>query len=274
LYVAYVLQKDVDALRPLGRQGEHRAPIHYDTYRLNGRAVPKKIASLVVVGGGNLHFDPRGRFAFVPRRDAIGCYRVQSDGIFSFTGDVAVPSGETTIGMTFAPRGNAVYIHHSERGRHVLSQFKVDDEGLLVPLSPQKVPVEGSLVNETLDPTGRFLYATSIHTGNTMDRFVVGFRIGQDGRLQRIAQARTETGDTAGLPDIDPSGRFAYVTTTARDPKAGAGDTGRLINLLQFKIEADGTWKPLPRSKIRMNYFWNMTFVQKAATKRGARSPG
>jgi hypothetical protein len=125
------------------------------------------------------------------------------------------------------------------------------------------VPVEGGLINQTIDPSGRYLYTTCVHTGNTLDRFVVPFRIGQDGRLQRITQKRIETGDNAGLPEFDPVGRFAYIGTMAYESNGKSPYARSYYDVLSFRVAADGNLIRIRPTKIRMNYFWDMIFVQK-----------
>jgi hypothetical protein len=96
---------------------------------------------------------------------------------------------------------------------------------------------------------------------------VVAFRIKEDGRLQRIAQQSTETGNNTGLPDIDPSGRYAYISTMVYGPQRKGQAVGSYNDLLQFRIAEDDTLQPLSTPKIRMRYFWEMVFVKSSQKK-------
>jgi 6-phosphogluconolactonase (cycloisomerase 2 family) len=125
LYVCYALKKDYEQLKDNADFDETKIPVHYDVYHTQGTALPKRVASLVVPGG-NLIFEPQGRFAYVSRRDVIGCYRVQNDGSLKLTADVKVPTGKRTVGVTFDPKGRYAYVNHVENGRSVLSQFRLD----------------------------------------------------------------------------------------------------------------------------------------------------
>lgn len=238
-------------------------PVHYDLYSTRGTKAPTKIQSLVVPGGGSLSFEPAGKFAYLSRAGAIDTYRVSAQGSLSLASTLPIATGGRAIGLNLDKSGRFLYIdHHDDQGHHFLSQFRRWDDGALVALSPQQVATEGEVVNETLDPTSKFLYVTSVHSGNTLNRFLVAYRIGEDGQLVRVSAGRTETGNNANLPIFDPTGRFAYIgIMRPQDGQKGAAD----YDVLQFQVKPDGTLSPLSPAKIQMYYFWYMQFVQRPA---------
>lgn len=246
LFILYVLKAEYHS--------DQDYIVHADGYRTAGMEMPTRVSSRTIPGDSNLMFDPAGRFAYVdlPYQDAIACFRVGTDGALIEAGQVSLPTGHDASGMNFTRDGRYVYVVHEDAQHHNhLTPCRVENDGTLSVLSPGDVATQGDLVNITLDPSGRFLYTTAVHSGYTLNRFVQAYRIQADGTLEAVGR-RVETGPNASLPGFDPAGRFAYISFSV----SGASSTGR-GDIMQFRVGPDGSLAPLSPPRLHVDGFFN-----------------
>jgi len=116
-----------------------------------------------------------------------------------------------------------------------ISQFAITETGILTPLSPPKVKIEGGLFPQWMahiaaDPSGRHLYMT-----NARAEAVTQFSVAPDGRLSLLPTAAQFSlhADPEEII-VDPSGRFAYVSLY------------RTSTIATFPIGANGLLAPTP----------------------------
>jgi hypothetical protein len=204
---------------------------------------------------------------------SISCYRVHSDESFSPVSDPANPSapqlGKQACSIVATLDGRFIYVCNN--GDDTVSQFRIGDDGNLVPLSPATVPTGKSPERLLMDPKGRFLYATA--NGGTMcyaigpdgrltqyplpmdglagvidpsrksmvsnNGILFSYRLSADGSATTFPPTEFENGHATLWRDnaiaISPSGKFAYIGVSTKD-----ADNGFDL-LVPMRIEADGT---------------------------------
>jgi 6-phosphogluconolactonase (cycloisomerase 2 family) len=138
------------------------------------------------------------------------------------------------------PSGRYIYVAND--GDATISQYAVGADGVLEPLSPAVVHVEGpypfARYMLVIHPSGRFLYAV----GSPRDpagpaSSIAQYSIQSNGTLTSLAQAYVNLSVFASGPlAIDLDGRYAYLPGSTSAP-------GGLLS--QFSINGDGTLTPL-----------------------------
>lgn len=157
-------------------------------------------------------------FAYVtnaPGDNLIFQYRVGADSALTTLSPPSVSTGRFTQAITADPEGRFVYAANSTDG--TLSQYRIQANGTLAPLSPATLTIPGRIPNAlVVSPDSRFLYvATFLYaTKDPNGEAVVSqFRIKADGTLSSLSPATVplkETGQPVSIT-VDPKGRFAYV---------------------------------------------------------------
>jgi 6-phosphogluconolactonase (cycloisomerase 2 family) len=107
----------------------------------------------------------------------------------------------------------ATYAYTSElfqgNGETTLGQFQMQSNGMLTPLSPAAPVVAPYAISVAVDPSDRFLFATS-NESNIISQFVIG----EDGSLSpNIVPAITIDGSPSSI-SFTPNGRFAIVAAS------------------------------------------------------------
>ncbi len=123
-----------------------------------------------------------------PGRNGVGRYRVGEDGSVSFAFPPAYtapmpPAKEGFHSIITTPDGRFLYV--SNNGDHTVSQFRIGDDGVLLPLFPPTVPAHSFPSYPTpllMDPRGHYLYDLS----GTL------YAIGADGRLTVTASVSND----------------------------------------------------------------------------------
>ncbi len=173
--------------------------------------------------------DPLGRFVLSAdqKSDDVSFFRVEPSGALSAGPKHALPGGTSPFGVAIAPNGKFAYVGG---GNGTVSALGIDpDSGAL---SDDGVPQStGSSTSEVaVDPSGKFLYATS-YVANT----IAMFAIGGDGKLTPLGSVGAYGSPYAvaiapGAQPLSAAPRFALVADAASndvssytiDPASGA----------------------------------------------------
>lgn len=180
-----------------------------------GYAFPQSESEEMVV-------DPLGRFAYVANLvsnasdlSTISMYTIDSTtGVLTPTAPATVPTGWFPQEIAIDPLGRFVYTANSDDSS--VSMFTVNQTtGVLTPTTPASVStlIPGELLSDpgflTVDPTGRFLYVTSLLSDGAA---VFIYTINQtNGLLTPTSPATVYTGGIPFQVVVAPSGKFAYV---------------------------------------------------------------
>ena len=108
---------------------------------------------------------------------------LQPDGSVSYLRPASVVAGERPYGVVASPTDPYVYVGNS--GEATVSQFRVQSDGSLQPLSPAKVtlPVGTGVAAIAIDPGGRFVFTLGYGNGGSP---MTSWLIGVDGTLSPV----------------------------------------------------------------------------------------
>lgn len=120
----------------------------------------------------------------------------------------------------------------------ILYQYRIGADGTLHSLNPPGFPVSQAAVVLAPHPSGRFLYAVSVHEANSGHdpAQVFSYRIKPDGTLAPLGYGPRTLSAPADNVAMDPKGRFLFVS----------GEDDRLFT---FRIRHDGALVALPDNK-------------------------
>ncbi len=241
---------------------------------------------------------PRGAtylYLTTPYSPGVSRYRVAEDGSISFSLDPGAPPGVSppnppsvqTYGMApgapiATPDGRFVYWGNNNG---TISQFRVGDDGVLVPLVPATVPVSKGPGALLMDPRGHFLYdldglaypigpngrlntaasvANSLIPASALGSWGVtpngsllyicngltyGYRFSGDGRMVPLpVPTAAAAGGQMGRDNaiaFMPSGQIAFIGTSTQ------GGTAYFDRVTAMRVAADGSMTPLPGSSVQ-----------------------
>lgn len=133
-------------------------------------------------------------------------------------------------GVTTDPSGRWLYV---ATGSSLLSYNVAADGALFATLPPGYSATDPSYSTLTVDPVGRFLYATE-----PLAHRVAIFRIQDDGAVTLTGHVDLPTGSGPGRLVVHPSGRFAYLAAHATE------------RVHQYAVGLDGTLAPLDPASV------------------------
>ena len=145
---------------------------------------------------------------------------------------VAVNPLTAPVEIAIHPNGQYAYVANNLglgfNSEGTVAQFRVNANGTLTPLSPATVPSGGSVSDVAVDPSGKYVYATSARDGR-----VFQYAVGTDGRLSPLNPASVVS-DAGANPApnglaIHPNGQYVYVANGGTPSQA------------TFRINSDGT---------------------------------
>lgn len=179
--------------------------------------------------------DPSGKYAYVAngRANNVSQYTIdQTTGALSPMTPATAPAGgrsgfENAWFVAVEPKGKYAYVTNYFDGS--VSQYDINQtNGTLSAMTPAMVTTAGTYATTiAIDPLGKYAYvANPLGTGSNS---VVQFNIGPtDGKLSPMTPPTVSAGGAgAASITIDPTGKFAYATTTN--------------SVAQYAIGADGT---------------------------------
>jgi len=161
-------------------------------------------------------FSPNGNFLYVVNSTAntVSGFAIGSNGALTSVG-ANVATGGSPTWIVFTPSGDYAYVSNSAGS---ISEYSVNTTtGVLTPLSPATVTTAETPADLTIDSSGTHLYVP-MGTGSSPGGVQV-YTINADGTLAATG-ILNQVGIGPRYVDIDPTGRFAYVSS------AGTGGTG------------------------------------------------
>lgn len=161
-------------------------------------------------------FSPNGNFLYVVNSTAntVSGFAIGTDGSLTPVGANVGTGGDPTW-IVFTPSGSYAYVSDSAGS---ISEYSVNTTtGVLTPLSPATVTTAETPADLTIDSSGTHLYVP-MGTGSSPGGVQV-YTINADGTLAATG-ILNQVGIGPRYVDIDPTGRFAYVSS------AGTGGTG------------------------------------------------
>ena len=119
-----------------------------------------------------------------------------------------------------------------------LYQYRIGADGTLHSLNPPGFRVSQGAVRLAPHPSGRFLYAVSVHELNSGHDLaqIFSYRIKPDGTLAPLGYGPRTLSAPADNVTMDPKGRFLFVS-------------GEDDHLFTFRIRPNGVLVPLPDNK-------------------------
>jgi 6-phosphogluconolactonase (cycloisomerase 2 family) len=182
----------------------------------DGVLKPLSPATITAGYGPNaITVDPSGKFVYVANCGGAGSVSMYtlsaSTGLLTATNPPTAAAGSNTTSIVVHPSGSFAYATGGGPGGSQIFMYTITPgTGVLVPNSPAWIPSEAVVL--TIDPLGRFLYAT----GST-DQGVGGVRMYTINATTGLLTATTPTAvtltDSNGIA-IDSEGKFAYVTSS------------------------------------------------------------
>jgi 6-phosphogluconolactonase len=110
---------------------------------------------------------------------------------------------------------------------NLISQYSIDADGVLAPLSTPSVALPEAAKGFAIDPTGRYLYSSNMSAGT-----ISQFSIGANGALNPMSPPAVASVAHSFAVTVDPSGHNLYVASSDVD------------KVWQFEIGQDGTLSP------------------------------
>ncbi len=167
-------------------------------------------------------FTPDGKYVYFldgTNPGGVTGYSIDAtSGALTLISGSPFPAGSGPNWISFTPDGKYAYVANNDED--TISAYSVNDtNGVLTPLSTPTFQTDEHPEDLSIDATGTHLYAP-VANGST-NGAIDGFDINADGSLTPITGSGTWlVGITPKFLDIDPTGRFAYVSS------AGTGGTG------------------------------------------------
>ena len=148
---------------------------------------------------------------------------------------ILVIAATLTGGVKATPKSQFLY---AATNAGTLYQYRIGTEGTLHPLNPPSFKVSSGAVTLALHPSGRFLYAVTVHKPNSGHDLaqVFTYRIRPNGTLAPLGSHPRTLSAPADNAVMDPKGRFLFVS-------------GEDDHLFTFRIQHDGALVPLPDNK-------------------------
>ena len=198
------------------------------TVGTNGALAPMTtptVGTSTAANDGNNPFaiavDPTGHYAYTanyyyqsnsPTRSTVSQFTISpTDGSLALIVNTAAPTGTVAAGVqpngiTVDPKGRAVYV--ANYGDGTVSQYTLDADGSLTPMTHASVPSDSGAATVTVDAAGKYAYVTNFNAGN-----IAQFTIAANGSLSPMPTALVN--DVAnGGPNalvIDRTGQNVYV---------------------------------------------------------------
>jgi 6-phosphogluconolactonase (cycloisomerase 2 family) len=215
-----------------------------NSYSIGGQVVnlqPGTSITLADNGQDLTGVSANGRFVFPLQLAANSPYEVTVST--QPTGQVcAVDKGKGNVGtaqvadISIMCAPIAQYIYALDNADNLIAQYRIGDDGTLIPLSVGTIATGSNPQSITIDPSHRFVYVT-----NSDDDTIFEYQIGSDGHLTQDA-SRTFQEPAGSQPDdleISPAGTFAYVLNY------GSNSVSPLRLGAEGQLEANGPETPV-----------------------------
>lgn len=183
--------------------------------------------------------DPTGSFAYVANSasNLVGQFSIGDDGQLNPLSPASVTAGNDPRFVAVYPTGEYVFVVNennvvpAENGD--VSQYTVDNDGKLTPLTPPTVAAGMQPEGFTVDPSGQYAYLA-----NRGDDTVSQFDIHVSDGLVPMSSPTVATGSSPRSVTVHPSARFAYVPDW--------GDN----TVSQYSLGSDGSLTPMTTATV------------------------
>lgn len=211
--------------------------------------------------GGKLYYPagltvhPSGQYAYVPLLEAgsLNQYAIGADGSLSPLTPATIPAGDTGNGrngpccVTIDPSAKFAYV--TSGAANSISQYQINANGTLSPLTPFLVPSGGASGSGTAYDikvislaSGEYAYVANYFDG-TIAQFSLN---GTTGQLTPLSPALVTVGTYALSIAVHPTGKFVYAAILAGSPSAAVAQftvdpaTGKLTPMSTPTVSAGG----------------------------------
>jgi len=179
------------------------------TIGADGMLTPMTPATLVTgANPDSVTVDPSGRYAYVASSGASSLvfqYTIGATGqLTPFTTPLYVGTGSTPYSITVDPSGRYAYV--ANNGSWNISQYTIDANGVLTPMTPFFVATDSYPNSITVDPSGKYAYVANSGSGD-----ISQYTIGATGALTPMTTATVAAGSKPYSVTVAPSGKYAYV---------------------------------------------------------------
>ena len=146
-------------------------------------------------------------------------------------------------GIAVVCTNQAQFAYVVNNGDNTLSQYAIDDTGLLAPLTVATVATGHSPQSVTVDPSHRYVYVTNL-ADNTVSQYVIQ----QNGTLAPNTPATVATGQGPWALAVSPSGNWVYVVNSIDN------------TISQFSVSASGALMASANAAVATGLEpWNIT---------------
>lgn len=197
-------------------------------------------------------------YAYVVNRDdsTVAQFKIAANGVLTPLTPATVPTAPSGTQILVTPNNAYAYVLSQDvaagtmTAAATVSQYKVNANGTLTPLSPATVSLGQLIVNTNtqsnttlpisaytrlaMDPQGRFLYAIS-------DQGVLNWAIQANGTLGPFQLAASLSSPATAFC-LDPAGGFAYIGFESTQAQAPV--------IEPLKVNSDGTLTQMPAQQI------------------------
>jgi len=193
-----------------------------------------RIAGPFQFAGFALSVDPGGQFLYVvgsPRDPpgptaSIAQYSIQSDGTLASLAPASLTLSVSASGpLAIDPGGRYAYLPGATNAPGgLVSQFSINSDGTLTPLTPASVAATQGTIAVTIAPSGQTAYVISTCIDTACDGQIEPYTIGADGTLTQTGVV-TLTGTHVNPVEMvtDNSGSSVYLLANAMGVDTNAG---------------------------------------------------
>ncbi len=189
---------------------------------------------------------PAGSFLYAVnnRNGTVSQYRVNENGTLAPLSPATVPTGSgdpggsNPLSIAVHPRGGSAYVVNNADS--TVSQYRVNADGTLAPLSPPTVPTGPQPLSVAVHPGGSVVYVTHFLGRDGSAGAISQYRVNANGTLTLVSDAPVGAGDKPSSVAVHPTGNFAYVVNSQEEP----------VTVLQYRVGTNGALTPLSPAKV------------------------
>ncbi len=182
-------------------------------------------------GPHSVAVDPTGMYAYVANFNSIGPVGVSKYAINAVTGVLGsredFDAGTNPRAVAVDPSGRYVYVANFSSGN--VSGYTINaTTGVLTPIAGSPFGAAAGSISVAVDPTGQYVYVVN-ENFNSISQYTINTTNGVLTPMMPAAVSTASVGTAPSYITVDPTGRYAYVTTFGFD------------NILRYAIGTDGT---------------------------------
>jgi 6-phosphogluconolactonase (cycloisomerase 2 family) len=182
---------------------------------VRNRIRTRQQAAAIAFSFGSAAVSTTPKFAYATNlgSNTVSAFTVSgTDGSLTPSGAGAFPTGAEPFGVAADPTGRFVYVSNGQNPitgnyEQSISGFTANADGTLAGMAGSPFPAGRGTAGLTVEPSGRFLYATNFY-----DETLSAYTVNQStGALTAITGSPFPTGIEPVSVVADPGGRFLYV---------------------------------------------------------------